>query len=1407
MQLGGAVSDLAIAISHEKGFTQGQTGALYKLTVGNVGDLANFGPVSVFATLPSGMTATAISGSGWTCVLGTLTCTRSDSRIPGTAYPAIVVTLDVAGNLTGDITASATVSGGGDANNANNFISDTTFVRMTTTTSMTSSPNPSTLGQSVTLTAIISSGTGKVTFYDGTAVLGIATVVGNQATFSTSLLSSGSHSLRARYNADSTYGPSLSLNHLQTVNVLPSNGMKADGSYLSGNYAASADFDHDGKLDLVTGGGKIFMGNGDGTFHAGANSIQGSLPVTGDFNGDGNADVVLDTTFGKGVFLGNGDGTFQPEITSSTRSSFVLETVATDVDQDGILDLVVNSNGPLFLFVMLGNGDGSFQMPLDIPSAYANPGFWAIADFNRDGRPDVALTGAPTFSSLTLFLGRGDGTFQPPVTYPGINTEAKGLAAGDFNSDGNIDVLFTYLTGAGVLLGSGDGSFQSTIYSSFVFTATPPWHITVPGDFNGDGNLDFAYGGYSTNVVQFVFGNGDGTFQSLSPNVTTDGTVQNVVLSDFNGDGRPDIAVASLNIFLGGSFSGLSIDLSHTGRLTAGQSKIYQIVVSNPLFAAANGIVTVTGTLPSGLTATNLAGNGWTCTLATITCTRSDTLNGSYSYPSLSLTVQAAANLSPSTLNVGASVSWNSILNSVSDPTIIVFATTTSLSTSPNPSILGQTVTLTAMVTAGIGSVSFYDGGAFLGSAMLSGGHAILPLGMIPAGVRQIYATYAGDSTHAPSNSSIVTLTVNAAQASGLVAAGSLTTGASPLGITMGDFNGDGKIDLVTPNANASTISVFLGNGNGTFQTKVDYPVGNRPAQIAIGDLNNDSKPDLAVANRYSSSLSVLLNNGDVTFSAAATLSGPYLFGVSSLVASDFDADGKVDLIATNANSGFGGPYLLAGNADGSFAPPSSLNGCCSTFSLAMGDFNGDGKPDLADYYIYMGNGDGTFQTLYDGSLASLGPTATIGDLNADGKADVVVLDNSDGVNVAAGNGDGTFQPSTRYNAGLSPVGVALADVNGDGKIDMITANSGSGNATVLFGAGDGTFPSSTSYTAGTTPHGVVAGDFNGDGRTDVAISNYGSDNITILLGVLTPTLVLQPASVTPSSGSGLAQTMTFAFNAPDGFASLSVVNVLINNAINGIAACYVAFVPSTGSLFLVDDGGNAGGPYVGMTLPGSGTIQNSQCSIAGTGSSFSGSANTLTLTLAITFNASFAGNKVIYMAAQDNVPTNSGWQTIGVWNVPGPVPPGPSVGGVSPGNGNSATQTYTFTFNNTNGFADLAVMNVLINNAINGIAACYIAFVPSGPTAGSIYLVNDAGSAGGPFAGMVLPGSGSVSNSQCTIDGTGSSVSGSGNTLTLILNMTLKPAFAGNKVIYMAARSNSLNSDWQPMGTVNVPQ
>jgi hypothetical protein len=303
----------------------------------------------------------------------------------------------------------------------------------------------------------------------------------------------------------------------------------------------------------------------------------------------------------------------------------------------------------------------------------------------------------------------------------------------------------------------------------------------------------------------------------------------------------------------------------------------------------------------------------------------------------------------------------------------------------------------------------------------------------------------------------------------------------------------------------------------------------------------------------------------------------------------------------------------------------------------------------------------------------------------------------------------------------------------------------------------------------------------------------------------------ISPASVSPAAGSALAQTFTFTFDDPNGYADLAVVNVLINSSLDGMGACYVAFAPSnatSGYLYLVDDAGDGG--YAGgspMALPSNGTLQNSQCAINGIGSSVSASGTTLTLTLAIGFNASFAGNQIIYMAASSNS-QNSGWQPLGTWNVPGTAPVGPAVGGLSPARSATTGQTYSFTFTDTNGYEDLAAMNVLINNSMNGIGACYLAFVPTSATTGYLYLVDDAGD-GGYASGspIALPSSSTIQNSQCTINGTGSSASASGNTLTLNLAMTFSSSFAGNQVFYLAARNNSSgNSGWQPVGSVTVP-
>ena len=304
----------------------------------------------------------------------------------------------------------------------------------------------------------------------------------------------------------------------------------------------------------------------------------------------------------------------------------------------------------------------------------------------------------------------------------------------------------------------------------------------------------------------------------------------------------------------------------------------------------------------------------------------------------------------------------------------------------------------------------------------------------------------------------------------------------------------------------------------------------------------------------------------------------------------------------------------------------------------------------------------------------------------------------------------------------------------------------------------------------------------------------------------------VSPVSVSPGSGSGLTQTFTITFDDPNGFADLAVVNVLINSSLDGIGACYVAFAPSSafaGYLYLVDDAGDGG--YASgspLALPSSSSLQNSQCTINGTGSSVSASGNTLTLTLAIAFSSGFTGNRVVYLAARNNSTGNSGWQALGTWYVPGGTITGPAVAGMAPGRSATTEQTYTLTFTDTNGFADLAVVNVLTNSSLDGIGACYVALAPASASSGYLYLVDDAGD-GGYASGspITLPTSSTLQNSQCTINGTGSSVSASGNTLTLTLAITFSSSFAGNQVFYLAARNdNTGNSGWQPVGSVTVP-
>ena len=344
------------------------------------------------------------------------------------------------------------------------------------------------------------------------------------------------------------------------------------------------------------------------------------------------------------------------------------------------------------------------------------------------------------------------------------------------------------------------------------------------------------------------------------------------------------------------------------------------------------------------------------------------------------------------------------------------------------------------------------------------------------------------------------------------------TVGNYPRSVATGDFNGDGKLDLAVANYTDSTISILLGNGDGTFQAAVDYAVGSDPISVAVGDFNGDGKPDLVVVCNATSVLSVLLGNGDGTFPPAVT----YVVGTypNAVIVGDFNGDGKPDLVVANYD---GTVSVLLGNGDGTFQPMVNYPDGTDLQSVAAGDFNGDGKLDLvtASYdgtvSVLWGKGDGTFQVAGNYVFDYAHFWVTVGDLNGDGKPDLVVANGYSGdVSVLLGNGDGTFQPPVDYAATLWPSFITVADFNGDGKLDLVVAGF---EACILLGWGDGTFQPALNYPAGSSPSSIAVGDFNGDGKLDLAVADYLGNSVTVLLNTTTGlgTSVALTSSANPS--------------------------------------------------------------------------------------------------------------------------------------------------------------------------------------------------------------------------------------------------------------------------------------------------
>jgi hypothetical protein len=710
----------------------------------------------------------------------------------------------------------------------------------------------------------------------------------------------------------------------------------------------------------------------------------------------------------------------------------------------------------------------------------------ATGDFNGDGRLDLAVVNA-TDRTVSILLGKSDGTFGPKADFATGNAPVS-VATGDFNGDGKLDLAIVNVNDdtVSILLGNGDGTFQPRVDYATGFS---PGQVIIV-DLNGDGKLDLVTGNGSLSV-SILLGNGDGTFKNHVEFATAPGAGAGaggaVAAGDFNGDGKLDLAVPApdvdaVSVLLGngdGTFqtfvsyeTGIRPSSVGTGDFN-GDGKL-DLAVTNTGFIAGTQLNSVS----------ILLGNG----------------DGTFQTH-----MDQPVGPTPVAVNI-------SDLNRDGRLDLIV----TDQNCSGSPCLFGSISvllgngdgTFRAHVDYGTGTFPSVAVGDFNGDgppdvAIAHGNCIFSPCG--PASISILLGN--GDGTFP-----------------GRV---EYPTDKDPGPLTTGDFNGDGKLDLVVASPTAGTISLFLGNGDGTFGPRTDISLGNNLSALVAGDFNGDGKVDLVVSNIFTNTVSILLGKGDGTFQTRvnfATGSGP-----TSVITGDFNRDGKLDLAVVNAGFGFGNTVsILLGNGDGTFKAHVDFAAGMTATGIAAGDFNNDGKLDLAvtnnngdgTISILLGNGDGTFQSPIAFPTGFFSQSVATGDFNGDGKLDLAVADSTSSttktIAVLLGNGDGTFQTHVDYDAGNGARFVTTGDFDGDGDLDLAVVNASFGfdSVSILRGNGDGTFQPRLDYPIGTQPFFLTTGDFNTDGGLDLAVTVGPADRaVSVLLS--TPVIALFPTKLT----------------------------------------------------------------------------------------------------------------------------------------------------------------------------------------------------------------------------------------------------------------------------------------------------
>lgn len=672
--------------------------------------------------------------------------------------------------------------------------------------------------------------------------------------------------------------------------------------------------------------------------------------------------------------------------------------VGADFNRDGKPDVATANPGASGVSILLGTGTGGFKPAINVTIGHS-PTFLLATDVNGDNKTDIVT--ANNDNTVTVLLGNGLGGFTSAGTVPAGNGPAS-ITAGDFNGDGKVDLAVAD-SGNGssvltLLMGAGRGKFNP---SGTLTVGNKPLSV-VAADFNEDGKLDLASVSGGFGYLNVNLGNGDGTFGAPT-NFTTGFCAASMALGDFNHDNHVDLAVGCAYP----SGDGVSILLGK-GDGTFGTFKDY-----SPAHE-----------YPAALVAADLNGDG---NLDIVTANGADGCNSvsvmtGNADGSFNRATFYAANAAPQGVVVGdynGDGRTDVAVVGTNKPTAAnVFGdlgTVATLFGNGDGTLVGP-ANVDANSNPGVSAIGDFDNDGKPDMAVLTNGI-------------QLYKGL-GNGTFDPN---VQTIALN-----------------SPTAVTARDFNKDGNVDLAV--TNSAGVNVYLGNGNGTFQTPLTYAAGGTPNWVTTADFNNDGKLDIVVST--GGGANVLLGNGDGTFRTA--LGVPVGEGASNITTGDFNKDGKVDLAVVDHNTQH--LVVLLGHGDGTFGVPSVYMTEHSPNAVAAGDFNGDGRTDLA-------------------VTAFFGP----------------------GLQIFLAGAGGKFAMKAEYNTDSSPIGVVVADFNGDHRLDVATVNEFGATVTQFNGNGLGGFGKPVRYVVGSFPTWGTADDLNGDGLPEFVVSNSNSGSLTVL--------------------------------------------------------------------------------------------------------------------------------------------------------------------------------------------------------------------------------------------------------------------------------------------------------------------